>query len=737
MKNQTRWWAILSAVLTSFLLADSSYSQEETPTIKLARNEAIGMAIRNNIDLRIRALNSSLAEASVQASKSIYNPNLSASVDYGQTSFAGETYGTETTSGSLGVSQKVSTGGTLSFSARSGPTSAISDPLYDYTDWSSSVGITVYQPLLKNAGKAATELGIAQSRYAYAASLETFRVQLIDTVYSVLTEYNRLYVLYQLLESRQTALLSAQQLLEEIKTRPSADDHSDLELSNTEYALSQRQTELIEAQRQVSSQEAALRYLIGMERKTHVIPVDPPSREEPAETEVQAIALALEHRPDLKELRIRLQSTALREKVSRRNLWPELAVTANGGYRGYEPDGTFGDTLSQIGERRGEYWGAGMRLSFPLGNDLAESTYQSNRIRTEQLKNQIAAAEWKVRDNIQDDNRSLISARLQLRSTAKSKQLAEQRVAQYRKNRRRGSASVKDLLDAENDLIYARNRELNAVENFAYQVASLWKDIGVLLERQNIHIETDRPEQLTGGDIPVILPIWEEIGQADNTVAVDAVTSRPRTGSDHPPSSSPRTISAPTSPRRVAAAKLQSAPEVADKPANPARNSIVPVSRTQASTKRNSYTLQVKGVVASQISAVKRKIARAGLAPVVADGPRQERQVTRLLIGEYQDLATARQALDQLGNSHSGFILKNRSGHYDAFAGSFFARQGAEIEQQRLSARGLDLQLREVAVVLPTFIVTAGSFSSKDLAAEHGRKLEQQGLTVKILQSSN
>jgi outer membrane protein len=698
----------VSLLMLFSLLTTDGFCQSDTPLVKLSRQQAIAMAISHNIDLRVRALDSSLSETNIQASKSIYNPFLTGTLDYSRTSAAGENYGTETTSTYVGLSQRLSTGATVTLSTQTGPTSAVSDPLYDYTDWSTSVGINVYQPLLKNAGKQATELGITLDKQAYAASVEAFRGEVIDTVFAVISDYNRLYVLRQLLESREAAVQSAQQLQEEIKTRPNPGDNPDVELANTAYALSQRQTEMIEAERQVSSKEASLRYLIGMEQTAHILPLDPPSRIEPIETEQEAIALAIDQHPDLKELRIQLESNQISESVSKRNLLPDLAVTANAGYRGYAQDGGFGDTLSQIGSGKGDYWSAGLRLNFPLGNDLAKSNYRRNALRSEQLKNQLAAAEWKIRDTIQEDNRSLLSARLQVRATAKSKQLAEQRVAQYQKNRRRGAASVKDLLDAENDLIYARNLELNAIENFSYLVTRLWKDIGVLLERQNIRIDNGSPEQVTSGgsDLPLVPTgkTTEEPEPDQNSTAQEAASA-----------------SKPVTVKPVAAIPVAAEPASTGKTAN---------------LKRSTFTLELGEFFSSELPEAKKKIARTGLVPVVLEGPGKARDVIRLHIGEYQTLAAAQEALKQLKDTHSGgFILKHEARRYDAYAGSFFTRKDAETEQRRLAARGIQLTLRDVSVVLPNFILTAGSFPTREAALAKLKQLKEQGLDGEVLQN--
>lgn len=728
MKTHPYWHPVLFLVilLSPLMLVTNGACQDETPSIELSRYKAIAMAIRNNIDLRVRALDSALAETEIQASESIYDPQLSAGASFAQTRVAGETYGTETVSGVVSVSQKVSTGGTVALSAWTSPTSAYSDPLYDYTDWASAIGITIYQPLLKNGGKEATELGITQDKLAHAGTLESFRSQVMETVFSVISEYNRLYVQRQLLELREEALHSAQQLLKEIKSSPKPGAKQKIEIANTEYALSQRQTEYIEAARSVSSREARLLYLIGIEKRSHIIPVDPPSPQEPSETEEQAITLALEHHPDLKKLQIQLESSALRERVSKRNLLPDLSLSAGGGFRGYAEDGTFPDTVSQMGDGKGSYWSAGVRVSFPLGNDLAESEHRRNTLRTEQLRNQLNATEWKIRDAIQDDNRSLISRRLQMKETAKSRLLAEQRVAQYRESRRLGESTVKDLLDAENDLIYARDLELKAIDDFAYLVARLWKDIGVLLERQNIRIDTNNPAQLTAGELPLTPP---------NDKAATAVAKALIRPMVVPSESLAETASLG---KNLAPAALTSPPIGAksDKEMKPVINNAPATATTERVSGNTFYTLKIGEYLESEVSSIMRKITRGGLVPVVIDGRKQEREVYRLLVGDFKDRASAEQALEPLAKSHSnGFVLKNAEHRFNAYAGSFFTRQGAEAEQKRLARLGMTLRLKKVAVRLPTVLLTAGSFTTREAAREGAQRLEQQGLAVEILQS--
>ena len=88
-----------------------------------------------------------------------------------------------------------------------------------WTDWYTSAGLTMTQPLLKNFGKETTELYISLAANNHTNSLEQFRLSVTNTIYSVIKEYNRLYTLLQVLKSRQRSLLSARQILDRLKKK--------------------------------------------------------------------------------------------------------------------------------------------------------------------------------------------------------------------------------------------------------------------------------------------------------------------------------------------------------------------------------------------------------------------------------------------------------------------------------------------------------------------------------------
>lgn len=480
-----------AAVIIAATMGQANDFPDSAEKINLSRDFAVKMAILKNIDLKVEKMNSEMAATDVLRNRSIYDTVLSLSSAGGVSYLTGTPFfQTRSSTSSISLTQYVPTGGSIAASTQTGYTNAVNGLTTPdvASEWQSSVGITITQPLLKNAGRETMELGILLAANTHQETEERLRAANADTVAAVISSYNRLFALRQNLESRTSAMQTAQTFLDKLKKRKKPSSLQKLEIANTEYAISLRRRELVDGERNVRDQEAILRYLIGMEKKVKIIPVDPPSREEPKETQDEAIKSALELRPDLRQLKMSLKSSQLQERVSKHQTMPELSVTASGGVTGTGPQ--FGDSYRQLGDKPSKYWSAGMQLTAPLGNSAAENDYRRSRIRTEQVEQQIKALSWRVRNDIESDLRALISARLQIQTADRSLTYAEQRLDEYRKNIDNSSVNVQDLINAENDLTNARNAQAEALEGFSNAVVKLWKDSGLLLDRFGVKIET-------------------------------------------------------------------------------------------------------------------------------------------------------------------------------------------------------------------------------------------------------
>ncbi len=677
----------------------------------LSLNAAIAMAVQKNIDLRIEAHNSKMATIDAIKSYGVYNPILNVSGTGGVTAVPGEAFfSTKNMTTTIGLTQYLPTGGNISATTQSGyfsfePTTTPSK------EWQSTAGIAFSQPLLRNAGKETFELNITLSATTLQDSLERFRSSTSDTVSNVINSYNRLYVLRQIQETRNSALISAQALLDGIKKKEPG-PAQELEIANAEFAIAQRRKDFIEASRSVTDQETNLRYQIGLDSTIKIVPSDPPSKTEPMETDEMAVKAALEFRSDLKQLKTSLYTAQLQERVAKHQSLPDLSINASGGLSGTGYN--FGESYRQIGSHPGTYWTAGMQFSVPLGNTTASNEYIKSKIRTEQVQDQIKALSWRIRNDVEYNMRALISARLQMQLADKSSQSAEQRLEQYRKSNLLNTSTIQDVLNAENDLNFARNTQLEAVETFSNAVTKLWKDTGLLLDRHGIRISKSQPWNVTDSQVPGTSLIMDLPGTASQATTTAAEQEQ---ASEKPTATAPPSGAVPSADAGRMAATESATAQVA-------------ATVTSKSTDGKTYTLTIgeylsKSVMADAIA----KMKSVGLEPQIKPGPQKLEQVIRLYFAEFPDQLQAQKALKKLQlKKVNGFIMINKKQKYAVYTGSYLDQNSAESEQSRLAKLGIKVRFEKTSNEVSTFLLSAENIRGLEMAQKYAKDLEQQGL---------
>jgi outer membrane protein TolC len=59
-----------------------------------------------------------------------------------------------------------------------------------------------------------------------------------------------------------------------------------------------------------------------------------------------------------------------------------------------------------------------------------------------------------------------------------------------------GLATMKDVLDVENDLVAAKNNQISALVSYNNAITALWLSTGELLERQGIRLDESEVDRL-------------------------------------------------------------------------------------------------------------------------------------------------------------------------------------------------------------------------------------------------
>lgn len=473
-------------------------------TVSLTLKQAISMAVEKNLEVRAELYNPAIAEAEIGKNRGIYDPMLALFTSYQQsttqpasTFLSGASISRQKYfQANAGISQLVPIGGTAGLYFDNLWNRNNSDVSRGFLDeyWQSEVTVSYSQPLLKNFGRDATELGIAVAMGTKEASLDQFRSQLIDVVTRARTAYFTLYSLRENLEAKNTALVLARKILDETKGRVRAGVLPAMEILNAEFGVAAREKERIDAEKAMRDQMDVVRFLLQIEGNPEIHPIEPPTKTEFQADENEAIATALDQRPDLKAQRINLQTAELQTRVAHNRIMPDLTFNGSAALAGLGRD--YGRDMDKIGSAEYPVWSVGLQFTYPLGNRDARNTYIKSRLISEQARIQLKNLEDTIRNEVKIAIRGVRANYLQLDVADRGLAYAEERLRAYIKKNEVGLATTKEVVDVQNDLVAAKTNQIKAQAEYTIAIGQLWKVTGELLEREGITLNAKAADAL-------------------------------------------------------------------------------------------------------------------------------------------------------------------------------------------------------------------------------------------------
>jgi outer membrane protein TolC len=144
-------------------------------------------------------------------------------------------------------------------------------------------------------------------------------------------------------------------------------------------------------------------------------------------------------------------------------------------------------------------WSVGLQLDYPLGNQAAENDYARSRLRSEQLRTQLASQKSSLETEVRIAIRAVQSSFKQLDVSDRARLYADERLKAYIKKNEVGLATNKDVLDVENDLTTARTNQIKAQLAYSTALSQLWKATGELLDKEGIRVDAAKSDELYKG----------------------------------------------------------------------------------------------------------------------------------------------------------------------------------------------------------------------------------------------
>ncbi|MGQ0733698.1 MAG: TolC family protein [Acidobacteriota bacterium] len=469
--------------------------QVQSGVRRLSIDEAVALALEQNIDLQVSRINPQVQDYSISVAQSGWTPNFFSNVQTrNQTNPPQDIFGgatdaitDERLTSQIGVQQLLPIGGasyTASWNSGRVTTNNIFSSFNPQLN--SAVSLNYTQPLMRNFKIDSTRQQVMVSRKNREISDVQLQQTIAVTTRNVKNAYWDLVFAIDNLAVQRQSLQLAQRSLKDNRARVEIGTMAPIDIVQAEAEVAQREEGVILAEAAISRAEDTLRALIAN-------PVDQPDfwtmRLEPSDPAVfQAIAVdldgavrsALANRTDLAATRKQIESNDISIRFFRNQTMPDVNAVVNysaiglAGTQlrfgsGFPPPvlgrtqrGFFG-ALGDVFASDFPTWSLQLQVNYPIGSSSSEVNLARARLQNTQTQKQLQSSELQVTTQLRNFARNVQTNGKRVEATRASRALAEKRLEAEEKKFQAGMTSSFLVFQAQRDLNQARNNELQAI----------------------------------------------------------------------------------------------------------------------------------------------------------------------------------------------------------------------------------------------------------------------------------
>lgn len=472
-----------------------------TSTLRISGDEAVKLALENNLSIQTERLNPQLQTLAVSRSLASFTPEL-----FGSTSRSSNTspprdflsQGVAVTStsrmvGSGGVRQILPWFGTQYSLGLSGLRSTSDAPRTSFSpELGSDLDLDFTQPLLRGLRIDSFRQSVLQNR----KQLEIADVQLAQritvTSRAVRNAYFNLILALSSAEVAQGSLDLARQSLKNNQRRVEVGTMAPIDIVEAEAEVARQEEAVIVRQGLIQAAEDNVRTLILNPSQpdfwtTKIEPADQPVLTEyPVDLE-GAIRNALQNRTDLIQLRKQIESTDLDIRFNQDQKLPAVNLNASYGLTGVagtqfiygqDPgDGTrppivstsqrsFAEALRDVFGNEFRSWSFRVDISYPIGSSQADVALAQSRLTKQQAQVSQRQLEIAITAQVREAARDISTTLQRVQATRKARDLMDKRLEAENKRLAVGLSDTFRLFQAQRDLDNAKQSELQAIIDY-------------------------------------------------------------------------------------------------------------------------------------------------------------------------------------------------------------------------------------------------------------------------------
>jgi len=492
-----------------------------TGQLPLGVGDLINLIIQNNLDVGVSRLTPLSSGYLIETMYRPFEPtlHLQATVTRNTSPATSQLIGAQSLSTlggaySVGFSQALDTGTTLGVDFvmnRNSSNSAFNTFNPSYT------GLLRYsfsQHLLKDYGRANNRRQIRVAQNNQKISETQFERQLIDLVAQAQRAYWDLVFAAEDIKVKQRSMDLAQKTLSDNEIQVRIGTLAPIDVVQAESEVANRRVQYVTSTyTEVQTQDQVKKLITSQGDPglilaklipSQVVPKPEPSDVPPVE---QAIKIALENRPEIKQLQLDLQNKKIDLEYTKNQLLPSVDLFAAYNQNGVGGKETirsgFGPTAPIVAQSDGGIFDAfgqlfgygytgysvGLSVQIPLRNRAAQGenarAMTDERIAEQKITSQAQQIALEVRNALTqvDMNRARIEA------ATKARELSERRLEAEQKKFDLGASTIRFVLEEQRNVAQAQTDELQAIVNYTKALVDTDRAMGMTLKKNNIEIE--------------------------------------------------------------------------------------------------------------------------------------------------------------------------------------------------------------------------------------------------------
>jgi outer membrane protein TolC len=502
------------AVLALFLAqlpAQPSWAESEEPLIlpdfvdmksaqRMTLNEAIAVAIKNNLGIALKNEELSIAKSNLRARRGSYEPKLAANFDYNnsvsppatsQDGEAGSTFKNIGHRWSVALQQNLNVGTSFALSFFNNRSRSDLGTAVQPLNYGTNLSFSAEQPLLRgfSLDGDVPRAPILRAEFANQKSLEDKRGVIAAEVRRTEESYWNLVQATRAYGVTNASLVNARQQLDLTQRQVQAGILAPADLIGSETSVAQRELELMQAETNLEAAMDGLRHTLNLPQdkwSQSLLATDLPTITPRSVTLDEAMRDALMYRHEIKLNAIDMDLSELDERLARNNRLPDLSVGMRYGLAGQSD--VYRDSLDQLQSLGARDWAVFVNLSWaPLGREASanrDTVLSANtmvKLRHQQFLNSL-------RNEVRTSLRALEATRRRVTASEKFRLLAERSLEAERNRFLDGKSRNLDVSLREQSLAGARTAVISARIEFVKASSDLDLATGRLLERKNIQL---------------------------------------------------------------------------------------------------------------------------------------------------------------------------------------------------------------------------------------------------------